>query len=150
MTLVQLKNNKGVDRYTRVPSFLGDFFNDFMSDELLNKNIFKSIPAVNISETNDKFAVELAVPGLDKNDFKLQVENGVLSISAEKKTETKDENTKFTRKEFSYSSFSRSFTLPEHVQHDAITAEYTNGVLTLSIPKKEEAKQKAAREIKVS
>jgi HSP20 family protein len=149
MTLVQFKN-KGLDRQTSTPAFIGDFFSNFINDELINKNFFKSAPAVNISETADKFNVELAVPGLEKTDFKVEVENGVLSISAEKKSEVKDETSRFTRKEFSYSSFSRSFTLPEHVQAESITAEYTNGVLKLSIPKKEEAKQKAAHEIKIS
>jgi len=103
-----------------------------------------------------KISLKLAIngdgknPGLDKSDFKVEVENGILSIGAEKKTESKEETTRFTRKEFSYSSFSRSFTLPEHVKAENITAEYTNGVLKLSIPKKEEAKQKAAHEIKIS
>lgn len=149
MTLVQLKN-KGLNRPTTSPSFLGDFFNNFINDEVMGKDLFKTAPAVNISETVDKFNVELAAPGLDKSDFKVEVENGILSIGAEKKTESKEETTRFTRKEFSYSSFSRSFTLPEHVKAENITAEYTNGVLKLSIPKKEEAKQKAAHEIKIS
>jgi len=149
MTLVQLKN-KGLSRPTSTPSFLGDFFNNFINDEMIGKDLFKSAPAVNISETADKFNVELAAPGLEKTDFKVEVENGILSISAEKKSETKEENARFTRKEFSYTTFSRSFTLPEHVKAESITAEYTNGVLRLAIPKKEEAKQTSAHEIKIS
>ena len=102
MTLVQLKN-KGLNRQTTSPSFLGDFFNNFINDEVMGKDLFKTAPAVNISETVDKFNVELAAPGLDKSDFKVEVENGILSIGAEKKTESKEETTRLTRKEFSYS-----------------------------------------------
>ncbi len=149
MTLIQLKN-KNNNRIPAFPSFIGDFFNDFMSDELINRDVFKSIPAVNISESSDAFEVELAAPGMKKNDFKVAVENGVMTISAEKKAETKSEDSKFTRKEFSYQSFNRAFTLPEHVNADSIAAEYTNGILKLSLPKKAEAKQPAIREIAVS
>ena len=87
---------------------------------------------------------------MKKEDFKLAVENNVLSISSEKKEESKQENERYTRKEFSYSSFSRSFTMPEHVDTEAISAEYTNGVLKLTLPKKDEAKKKAVREISIS
>lgn len=149
MTLVQFKN-KNADRTASAPSLLGDFFGNFMNEELISKNFFKSSPSVNISETAENFKVELAVPGLEKGDFKVSVEDGILTISAEKQNETNDETSKFTRKEFSYSSFKRSFTLPELVLTDKISAEYTNGVLKLLIPKKEEAKQKAAQEIKIS
>jgi HSP20 family protein len=116
----------------------------------LQKDLFKSVPAVNILERKDDFIIELAVPGMNKNDFKLEVDKGVLSISAEKKEEVKDENERFTRKEFSYTSFKRSFSLPEHVNTENITAEYKDGVLMMVLPKKEEAKAKASREIKIS
>ena len=150
MTLVQLKNKNNANRLPAFPTFFGDFFNDFISDELMNKNIFRSVPAVNISENENGYAVELAVPGMKKEDFKLAVENNILSISSEKKEESKQENERYTRKEFSYSSFSRSFTMPEHVDTEAISAEYTNGVLKLTLPKKDEAKKKAVREISIS
>lgn len=150
MTLIQLKNNKNSERFPRVPLFLGDFFNDFMSEELTSKNIFKSVPLANIIESNDKFTINLAVPGMEKSDFKIQVENWTLTISSEKKNEINEDQLRFTRKEFSYTSFVRSFTLPEHVLQNSITAEYINGVLTLNIPKKEEAKENSAYDIQVS
>lgn len=151
MTLVQFKNRANSNRLpSTFPTFFGDFFNDFVNDELMNRNVFKTVPAVNISENENGYAVELAAPGMNKDDFKLAVENNVLSISAEKKEENKQENDRYTRKEFSYSSFSRSFTMPEHVDTENIAAEYTNGVLKLTLPKKEEAKKKPVREIKIS
>ena len=150
MTLIQFKNNKGVDRFPRVPSVFSDFFSDFMNDELANKNVFKSVPSVNISENPSAYIVELAVPGMQKNEFKIEVENNTISISGEKKAESKDENSRFTRKEFSYTSFTRTFTMPDHVASDAISAEYVNGILKLTLPKKEEAKAKPVREVVVS
>ena len=150
MTLIQFKNNKNVDRFPRVPSVFGDFFNDFLNEELIGKNPFKSVPAVNISETPEKYLVELAAPGMEKSDFKVEVENGTLTITAEKKNETKEETSKFTRKEFSYSTFSRTFTMPDHVATEQISAEYINGVLKLTLPKKVEAKTKAVREVVIS
>jgi HSP20 family protein len=147
MTLIQLKNNKMMPAF---PSFIGNFFNDFLNDDFVNGNIVKSVPAVNISETANDFLVELAAPGLTKDDFKIEVENGTLSISGGKQQEKNENTGKFTRREFSYSSFQRSFTMPENVNGENISANYVNGVLTLVLPKKEEAKQKGAREIKVS
>ena len=87
---------------------------------------------------------------MKKEDFKLAVENNILSISSEKKEESKQENERYTRKEFSYSSFSRSFTMPEHVDTEAISAEYTNGVLKLTLPKKDEAKKELQIALKLS
>ena len=87
---------------------------------------------------------------MSKGDFKIEVENGVLTIKAEKKEEKQDENSKYTRKEFSYTSFSRTFTMPDHVNTESISAEYVNGVLTLVLPKREEAKKKPVKEIAVS
>ena len=147
MTLIKWKNN-----FTNPApqSTFSDFFNDFFNDSLMSRDYFKSVPAVNISDRANDFYIEVAAPGFSKEDFKVNVENEVLTISAEKKNEKKDENSRYTRKEFSYSAFKRSFSLPEHVEADKIEAAHKNGVLTLSLPKKEEAKQKAAKEIKVS
>lgn len=150
MTLVKFKNARPIDRYTGIPSIFSDFFNDFITEDSLSRNVFKSIPAVNISETPEHYRLEIAAPGMSKSDFKIEVENGVLSIQAEKKEEKSDENSKYTRKEFSYSTFNRSFTMPEHVNTESIAAEYVNGVLNLVLPKKDEAKKKAVREIAIS
>jgi len=147
MTLIKWKNNL---TNPATQNTFSDFFNDFFNDSLMSRDYFKSVPAVNISERANDYFIEMAAPGFAKEDFKLNVDNEVLTISAEKKNEKKDENSRFTRKEFQYSSFSRTFTMPEHVEADKIGAEYKDGVLALTLPKKEEAKVKPVREIKIS
>jgi HSP20 family protein len=122
---------------------------DFDSD-LLDAGFARSIPSVNIIENNVDFKIDVAAPGLDKKDFKISVENNTLSVSAEKSKETKTEKDNFTRKEFSYTNFTRSFRLPENCVPDKIEAKYENGILRLSLPKKEVTVTKAPREIKVS
>jgi HSP20 family protein len=92
----------------------------------------------------------MAVPGLKKNDFHIDIDNKVLSISAEMEENSEQQEENFTRREFGYASFKRSFSLPETVKEDAIKAEYTDGVLSIHLPKKEEAIQKPARRIKIS
>ncbi|MCR9286424.1 MAG: Hsp20/alpha crystallin family protein [Bacteroidetes bacterium] len=115
-----------------------------------------SIPAVNIKESDEGFNLELAAPGLGKEDFKLELENDILTISAEKKVEkeTAEENEnkteKYTRREFSFQSFKRTFTLPETVDISNINANYENGVLLVNLPKKEEAKPQPARLIEIA
>jgi HSP20 family protein len=110
-----------------------------------------TLPSVNIKENADEYKVEVAAPGFDKNDFKLQLDHDLLTISSEKKveTETKDDE-RFTKREFSYQSFSRSFTLPQTADGDRIQASYDNGILNVSIPKKEEAKPKPTRMIEIN
>lgn len=135
-----------------------NLFNDIFSRDLWDQNLqhFSStgttIPAVNVRETNENFMVEMAAPGMSKDDFKIELENNVLTITSEKnaeKIESSDE--KYSRREFSYQSFSRLFTLPkEVVDSDKIQAKYENGLLTLVIPKKEEAKQKPPRMIQIA
>lgn len=121
--------------------------NQFFFDDIFGRDVFdftpnhlvKSTPSVNVKENEKEFALEVAAPGLDKQDFKVELNENVLSISAEKKTETAENNeqTKFTRKEFSYTSFKRSFTLDEEsVDAENIVAKYENGILHVSIPKK--------------
>ncbi len=150
MTLVKFKNNNGFGREGYVPSIFTDFFNDYLTGDIIPRSLSNPVPAFNIHETENDFSVELAVPGMQKADFNIEVENGVLTISAEKKSEKKEEDVKFTRKEFSYSSFKRTFTLPDSVNPDKIAATYENGVLALVLPKKEESKVKPVKAIKVS
>jgi HSP20 family protein len=150
MTLIKFKNPNKADLLPYFPSVFESFFSDFMNSDLAEKNVFRSVPSVNISETPEKFLVEIVSPGMKKEEFKLEVENKVLTISAERKEEKKDENNRYTRREFSYSSFSRSFTLPETVMTDTISAEYKDGILSIIIPKKEAEKQKPVKEIVVS
>ena len=127
------------------------FFNDvysLLNDSYLSGKTATRTPAVNISESDNGFEVELAVPGLSKEDIKINLDKNVLSVSADKKTETVDENKKFTKREYSFNSFSRSFNLPESADQSKIEADYTAGILKLTIAKKEEAKFQS-REIAV-
>ncbi|WP_223883330.1 MULTISPECIES: Hsp20/alpha crystallin family protein [Arenibacter] len=105
---------------------------------------------VNIKETAEAYFVEMAVPGLNKSDFKIDIDNQVLSISAELEEESEDKQENYTRREFGYSSFKRSFNLPETVNEEHIEAKYNEGILSVHLPKKEEAKQKPVRTIKIS
>jgi len=98
------------------------------------------IPAANIKENEKSFDIEIAVPGMKKEDFKINLENNVLTISSEKEEEKNEEKKNYTRKEFVYGSFSRSFTLPKIVETEQINAVYENGILNIQLPKKEEAK----------
>lgn len=140
------------------PSLSG-FFDDLFNRDLFNWGTSNysatntTIPAVNIRETNDNFEVEVAAPGMKKEDFKVQLEGNTLTISSETQQETTDENTdqKYTRREFSYQSFQRTFVLPkEVVDEDRIEARYDSGLLKLTIPKREEAKKKAPRLINIA
>ncbi len=115
-------------------NYLSDFFN---TDKLLNDDYFAAerMPAVNVIENEKSFEIEVAVPGMKKDDFKVEVKDGMLSIFAETKDEKKEETKNYTRKEFSCTSFSRLFTLPENVKDGEIDAEYKNGVLNIILPK---------------
>lgn len=137
MTLVKFANGQ---KNQNVNPFFNDVFESIFNDSFLSDKLATRVPAVNIAETDNEFHIELAVPGLKKEDFKINLEKNVLSISVEKKTENVDEGKRYTKKEYSYNSFVRSFTLPETVDHAKIDAEYTDGILKLNIAKKEEAK----------
>ena len=142
-----------VKRTEKFPSVFDDFFNAdwFGGVSNINKIGFNT-PAVNIRENEDGYVVELAAPGLSKEDFNVELDNDVLIISTEKEVnnEVKDENGKYTRKEFGYTSFKRSFSLPETIKGDAIEATYNNGILMITLPKKEEAKVQPKRLIEIS
>ena len=139
-----------IRRKSFVPSFVDEFFGkDFLSDIFEDKTGV-TMPAVNILESKDNFKLEIAAPGLTKKDYAIKVENNVLTISSEKEEKSEERDTRFMRREFSYSSFSRSFTLPNTVDAEKIGASYSEGILTVTLPKKEEAKEKPAREIKIS
>lgn len=145
MTLVKFANgqkNHGVN------PFFNDVFDSILNDSFLSDKLATRVPAVNIAETENEFHIEMAAPGLKKDDFKISLDKNVLSVSAEKKAENVDEGKKYSKKEYSYNSFVRSFTLPETVDHSKIEAEYTDGILKLSIAKKEDAKIQS-REIAV-
>ena len=109
-----------------------------------------TLPAVNIKESDSDFGIELAVPGKSKEDFNIEIDQNVLTISSEEKSESNQTNGDYTRKEFNFSSFRRSFTLPESVNTDSINASYENGILHLALPKKEEALPKPKRLIEIA
>lgn len=120
---------------------LDSFLDNLLSDlPVVNSNNGMNLPAVNIYETPDNFELEFNVPGRQKEDFKITVDKNILTVSFEKKEETKEENKQFIKREFSSSSFKRSFTLDEKINADAINAKYENGILFLTLPKKEEVK----------
>jgi HSP20 family protein len=100
-----------------------------------------NVPAVNIAESKDSYSLSLAVPGMKKTDFKIDVDGNILTISAEKEEKKEEKDKRYNRTEYNYSSFSRSFTVPDGVKKEDIHATYDNGVLTLLLPKKEEVKK---------
>jgi HSP20 family protein len=133
------------------PSLFNDFFDgDVFPGLFLDLDKKRGTPAVNIVEGPDDYRIEVAAPGLEKSDFKIDLENNILTISAEKEDKQEEKNERFMRREFNYSSFSRSFTIPDTLNSEKITAQNKDGVLHVIIPKKEEAKEKPARTIKIS
>lgn len=133
-----------------------DVFQDFFSNavnrtlsDILNIDSPVSQPSVNILETADNFKIEMAAPGMEKEDFKLSLENNRLSISSIKEDKKVEESENYTRKEFSYSSFSRTFDLPESVDVEKISANYEKGILMITLPKRTEAKPQPAKQIEI-
>lgn len=138
-----MSTNSLVKQSGNMPSIFDDFFkpwNEWFDNGGLMRKV-STMPAVNITENKDAYNVSMAVPGMKKEDFKIDVDGNMLSISAEQEEEKEDKGEKYTRKEYNYSSFSRSFTLPEDVNKETIEAAYQDGVLKLSLPKKEEMKK---------
>ena len=126
----------------RMPSVLDDFFkpwNEWFDGGLYGRTM--NVPAVNIIEHKDEYLVSLAVPGMKKDDFTIDVNGNMLTISSEKEEHKEEKDKKFTRKEYNYSSFSRSFTLPEEINKEKIDARYEDGVLKIALPRKEEVKK---------
>lgn len=138
--------------YSPFPSFIDRFFGNSLMD-WSNQNFSSTnttLPAVNVKETTDAYEIEVAAPGLEKKDFKVNLENDVLTISSEKRDEKNEKEGNYSRREFSYQSFQRSFTVPSDVvEGEKINARYSDGILNIRLPKREEAKPKPAREIKI-
>lgn len=143
-----VKSNKKEELF---PTLLSDFFDNdkFFGNRWLEKEFNQSLPAVNIKEDRKQFDIEFAAPGFTKADFRIDVEQNVLTVSAEKKEEKSEDHKRFTRREFSYNSFCRSFTLPQTVNTEKIDARYADGLLQLHIPKKEEVKTLPKKQIKI-
>ncbi|MCD9574083.1 Hsp20/alpha crystallin family protein [Flavobacterium soyae] len=133
-------------------------FEDFFTDRFLEFPPFFAftnqkgafIPHANVIENSADFEIEIAAPGLTSKDFKAEIKNGILQISAEKEEESEEEDKNFRKKEFSFSSFSRSFVLPENIAADKIDAKYKNGVLKLTLPKKKSSPAKPVQQITIS
>lgn len=145
MSLVKFSN--------QFPSLFDHIFENDLFD-WSNRNFSTTnttLPAVNIKESHDGFEVDMAAPGFEKNDFKIELHHDTLTISSEKQIENETkEGQQFNKREFSYQSFSRSFTLPNTADSEKIGAKYENGILKIYIPKKEEAKPKPPKQISIN
>ncbi len=127
-----------------LPSLIDEMFNN---DYAGGTAMRTTHPAVNISESEDHFSLEMVIPGFSKDDVTIEVDKDILSIYAEVENKQEETTEQFTRKEFVKKSFKRSFNLPDTVNQDAIKGSYNNGILSLALPKKEEALPKAKRTI---
>jgi len=149
MTLIKRSNSY----YPSIPSLIDSLFSRDLMD-WSNTNFSSTnttLPAVNVKETPDEYKIEVAAPVMKKDDFKLNLKNNQLTISSEGEIEKENkDDDNYTRREFSYQSFQRTFTIPENiVDGDKITAKYDDGILYVTLPKREEVKPKPAREIKI-
>ena len=145
MTLV--KFNRERNNGSLMPGF-NDVFDSILNDTFFNDRLVSRVPAANISETSNYYHVELAAPGLKKDDFKLSLDRNVLNISVEQHQENNSEQKNYSKREYSYSSFVRTFALPDTADDNRIEASYTDGVLKVDIAKKEEAKM-ISRQIEI-
>jgi len=131
------------------PFYMSDFFDDDFFPVSSNRTN-GSLPAVNIREDEKNYVLDLAIPGIDKKDLKIDVNEDVLTISSEVKNESEEKNDGYKRKEFSYSAFSRSFYIPENADREKIGANYKDGVLSVTLPKQMEEKNKISKTIEIS
>jgi HSP20 family protein len=133
-------------------SFRPFYMPNFFDDDFLNvhSRSTSSLPAVNVREDDKNFILDVAIPGIDKKDLKIDLNEDVLTISSENKSESEESKDGYKRKEFSYSAFSRSFYIPENVNREKIEANYKDGILSVALPKQEEEKNKVTRKIEIS
>jgi len=147
MTLMRIYDKNGLSKRTENPYYrFSDMLNDFWGEDSYNRNYTN--PGVNVVEEKEAFKLFLAVPGVSKKDIKIDVEKDTLRISGN--TENSDAEVSYNRREFDYSNFERIFRLPDTVNVSAISAGMENGILTLSLPKKEESIDRGPKEIKIS
>jgi len=139
-----------IRRKSMLPTFNDEFFGDDLFAKFFETPANVTMPAVNIREGKEDFTIDVAAPGLEKKDFKINLNNNVLEISSEKEVKNEENEDKYMRCEFRYASFKRYFTLPDSVESDKIKANYKDGILNVVIPKKDEAKVKPVREISIS
>ena len=149
MTLIKRTDSN----FPSIPSFIDNLFSrDWMDWSNLNfSSTNTTLPAVNVRESENEYELEVAAPGMKKDSFKVNLDKDQLTISSEWKDEKKEKDGDYTRREFSYQSFQRSFTIPDNlVDGEKISAKYNDGILNIKLPKREEAKPKPAREIKIN
>lgn len=132
-----------------VPAYWDDFFNDSFFNQVKSTSCNGTTPAVNVSENEKEYTIEVAAPGIERKDFNLEVDNDVLTISTEQKASKEEQKQTFLRREFNFQTFNRSFQLPETIDQEQIKASHEAGILTLTLPKKEEEVQKIPRQIEV-
>ena len=132
-----------------VPAYWDDFFNDRFYKNFNTSGRQTQSPAVNVVEDEKAYRIEVAVPGVNRKDFNLEIEEDVMTISTEKKESKKDQQANYLRREFNYESFKRSFQLPETIDQEGIQASHEAGILTVNLPKREEVVQKAPKQIEV-
>ena len=128
---------------------MDEFFGKDLANDVMSNQRGVNVPAVNVKETEQDYKIEVAAPGLEKDDFDVNIDNGVLTVSSEKEHKDEDKQDDYVRREFSYTSFQRSFTLPDSVDEEGIKASHDKGVLTISLPKKEEEKKKETKRIEI-
>ncbi|MEM1215001.1 MAG: Hsp20/alpha crystallin family protein [Bacteroidota bacterium] len=131
------------------PAVANRFFDEFFPTAPQKTHFRTNRPAVNVQETDDDFTLAVAAPGFEKGDFEVKVDDGILTISVERQEDAETKHEGYTRREFHYGNFTRRFTLPEAANDADISATYTNGILTVVLPKKEEAKPQPARLIEI-
>jgi HSP20 family protein len=148
MTLIKFQNPKA-KRFFETDSMFPGFSSAFDNFLKMDYNYGESTPSVNVTENEQEYHLEYLVPGFKKEEIKVALEQNVLTVKAEKKTESTEENKRYTRKEFSFSSFKRSFTLPENIDMDKMVAKHEHGILNITIPKKVEEKNTASKEIEI-
>ncbi|MBW1764954.1 MAG: Hsp20/alpha crystallin family protein [Deltaproteobacteria bacterium] len=136
--------------YRSVPGSWDSLFGREYMPNFYANGSFKSVPAVNIMEDDDGYSIEVAAPGLGKKDFNINLENDVLTISSERENEVEENESTTRRREFSYNSFKRSFTLPDSIDTEKIKASHKDGILYVALPKREEAKVQPTRQITIS
>jgi len=147
----ELSTQKGLTNLPSLSSWVDDVFeNGIGTGFLSNFNTGITLPAVNIRENADDYTLELAIPGMKKSDFNIDVDNKILSISSEIETKEESEEENYTRREFGYSSFKRTFAMPDTVNSEKVSANYEDGILRINLPKRDEAKEKPSRRIEIS
>ncbi len=140
MTLVKFNNANG--NRSLLPGF-NDVFDSIFNDTFFNERMMSSVPAVNTSESAEWYHIEMAAPGLRKDDFKITLDRNLLTISCQTSGENSNTEKRYAKREYSFTSFVRSFNLPELADPNTIEATYENGILLLDIGKREEAKSMA-------